>query len=135
MPRHFFLRSLPCVTGTPPQLLRHVGSPPALSSTPRLGFFLFFECIGNQLFNSHTCDLRDAMPHQRSLTLTLTLISREAEDFPRGDNHSKHVPLPKYLACLQPIHHNSRFGFMHVNIGKAFTWAKTLIKNIEQQPH
>ena len=29
-----------------------------------------FECVGIQFFNSHTCDLRDAMPRQRSLTHT-----------------------------------------------------------------
>ena len=102
-----------------------------LSSTQTLGFFFFFECIGIQFFNSHTCDLRDAMPRQRSLTLTLTVIPREAEDFPRGDNHSKRVPLPTHLAWLQPIHHNSRFSFMHVNIGKLLLVVKTLIKNIE----
>ena len=57
-------------------------------------FFFSFECIGIQFFNSLACDLRDAMPRQTSLTL----ICREAEDFPRGDNHSKHVALPTYLA-------------------------------------
>ena len=61
-----------------------------------------FECIGIQFFNSLTCDLRDAMPRQRSLTLTLTLITREAEDFPRGDRHFKYAPLPTYLICLSP---------------------------------
>ena len=70
-----------------------LGSRPALSSTSRLGFFLF-ECLGIQFFNLLTCDLRDSMPCQRSPTL----IPREAEDFPGGDNHSKHVPLPTYLA-------------------------------------
>ena len=30
-------------------------------------------------------------------------LPREAEDFPRGDNHSKHMPLLTYLAWLQPI--------------------------------
>ena len=40
------------------------GSPPALRSTPTLGFF---ECLGIQFFNSLTCDLRDAMPRKRSL--------------------------------------------------------------------
>ena len=69
-----------------------LGSPPALSCTLTLGFF--FECLGIQFFNLLTCDLRDTMPHQRSPTL----IPREVEDFPRGDNHSKHVPLPTYLA-------------------------------------
>ena len=28
------------------------------------------------------------------------LLPREAEDFPKGGNHSKHVPLPTYLASL-----------------------------------
>ena len=27
---------------------------------------------------------------------------REAEDFPRGDRHFKHVPPPRYLICLSP---------------------------------
>ena len=50
-------------------------------------------CHARGHLHSLTCDLQDAMPHQRSLTL----IPREAED-PQGDNHSKHVPLPPYLA-------------------------------------
>ena len=59
----------------------------------------FFECIGIQSFNLLTCDLPDAMPRQRSLTL----IPREVEDFPRGDRHFKHVPPPPtYLICLSP---------------------------------
>ena len=38
-----------------------------------------FECIGIQFFNSLTCDLRDAMPRQRSLTLThMWLTGRHA---------------------------------------------------------
>ena len=36
----FFLRPLPCVTGTPPIFSDLLGSPLALSSTPTLGFFL-----------------------------------------------------------------------------------------------
>ena len=76
------------------------GSPPALSSTLTLGFFFFFvECLGIQFFNSLTCDLWDTMPRQRSHTL----IPREAEDFPRGDRHFKHVPPFTYLICLSPI--------------------------------
>ena len=78
------------------------GSPPALSFVPTLEFFLFFECIGIQFFNFLTCDLWDTMPCQRSLTLTLTFIPREAEDFPRDDRHFKHAPLPTYLICLSP---------------------------------
>ena len=66
-------------------------SPPALSSTLTLGFF---ECLGIQFFNLLTYYLLETMPHQGSPTL----IPREAEDFTRGDNHSKHVPLLIYLA-------------------------------------
>ena len=53
-------------------------------------------------------------------------LPRQAEDFPRGANNSKHMPQLMYLVWLQPICYNPRFVFMH---------AKTLIKNIEQQPH
>ena len=98
MPMHFLFRPLPRVTGTPPWLLRpmRVSTSSELHLDTRL--FLFFECIGIEFFNSLTCDLRDAMPSQRSLTL----IPREAEDFPRGDKHFKHVPPPTYLICLSP---------------------------------
>ena len=68
--------------------------------------------------------LQDAMPRQKSLTL----IPRQAEDFPRGDNHSRHVPLSTYLAGLQPISCNSRFVYIHVNIGKGFTCGKNFNK-------
>ena len=34
---------------------------------------------------------------------SLTFIPREAEDFPRGDKHFKHVPPPTYLIYLSPI--------------------------------
>ena len=43
--------------------------------------------------------LQDAMPRQGSLTF----IPREVEDFPRGDKHFKHVPLPTYLIYLSDI--------------------------------
>ena len=33
-------------------------------------------------------------------------LPREAEDFPRGGNHSKHMPLLTYLTRLQPIYYN-----------------------------
>ena len=84
----------------------------------------FFEWLGNQLFNSLICDLCDTMPHQRSHTI----IPREAEDFPRCDNHSKHVPLPTYLAWFQPIYYDSRFVFIHVKTTKILLVVKTLIK-------
>ena len=38
------------------------------------------------------------MPRKRSLTL----LPREAEDFPRGDRHFKHVPPLTYLIYLSP---------------------------------
>ena len=61
-------------------------------------------CLSIQFFNSNTLvsDLRDAMPRQRSLYTYPTPIPKEAEDFPRGGKHFKHVPLPTYLICLSP---------------------------------
>ena len=58
----------------------------------------FFECSGIQFFTLPTCDLQDTMPCQRSLPL----LPREAEGFPRGDRHFKHVPLLTYLIYLSP---------------------------------
>ena len=40
------------------------------------------------------CDLQDAMPCKRSPS---QLLSRDAKDFSRGCNHSKHMPLLIYL--------------------------------------
>ena len=91
----------------------------------------FFECSGIQFFNLLTCDSRDIMPCQRPPAL----IPREAEDFPRGDNYSKHVPLPTYLAWLQSIYYNSRLVFIHAKLVKSLLVVKTLIKIKEQQPH
>ena len=91
----------------------------------------FFKCLGIQFFNLLTCDLWDTMLCQRSPTL----IPREAEDFPGSDNHSKHVPLPTYPAWLRPIYYNSRLVFIHVKTTTILLAVRTLIKNIEQQPH
>ena len=60
--------------------------------------FIYFECSGIQFFNSLTCDLCDTMP----LHWSLTLLPREAEDFPRGDRRFKHVPPLTYLIYLSP---------------------------------
>ena len=49
IPRYFCLRSLPCVTGTPPQLLRPVRVSTGSELYPDTGFF---ECLGIQFFNS-----------------------------------------------------------------------------------
>ena len=73
-----------------------------------------------------------AIGHQ---VLPTQSLPREAEDFPRGGNHFKHVPLPTYLAWLQPIYYNSRLVFINVKTVKIFLVVKTLIKNIEHQPH
>ena len=55
-------------------------------------------------------------------------LPREAEDLPKGDNHSKHVPLPTYLAWLQPLCYNSWFVFIHVKTVETLLVVKTLIK-------
>ena len=87
-PMILFFLPLPHVTGTPPQLLKHREGPPlALSSTPTLGGFFCF------LIQSHVTYGRP---------LTLTLIPREAEDFPRGNKYFKHVAPPTYLIYLSP---------------------------------
>ena len=124
----FFFWPLSHVTGTLPWLFRPVR---VSTSTELYPNTWLFQCLGIQFTNSLTCDLRDTIPRQRSPTL----IPREAEDFPRGDNHSKHVPLPTYPAWLQPIYYNSRLLFIHAKTTKILLLVKTLIKNIEQQPH
>ena len=53
------------------------------------------ECYGFERFT----DLRFLLSGVFYLTL---LIPREAEDFPGGDRHFKHVPPPTYLICLSP---------------------------------
>ena len=113
MPMHFLFRPLSRVTGTPPWLLRPMRVFTSSELYPDTWLFFVFECIGIQFFNSLTygtpchargllhsltCDLQDVMPRQRSLSL----IPREAEDFPRGDQHFKHVPPPTYLICWSP---------------------------------
>ena len=67
MPKHFFWGLCPVSPALHPGFLDLWRSPPALSSIPTLGFF--FECLGIQFFNSFTCELRDTMSRQRSLTL------------------------------------------------------------------
>ena len=57
------------------------------------------------------------------------------EDFPRGGNHSKHMPLPTYLAWLRPIYYDLGFVFIHVKLWIFLLVVKTVIRNIEQQPH
>ena len=144
----------PYVTSNPPWLLRPVKVSTSSELYPNTQ--LFFECLGIQFFNSPLFFLTQsvrlplftypslcrtyvtyrtpchASGHQVLPTQTLP---RKAEDFPRGENHSKHVPLPTYLAWLQPIYYSSRFVFTHVKTTNILLVVKTLIKNIEQQPH
>ena len=97
MPEHlFFFETTTLSLALHPGFSDPWRPPPALSSTPTQVYF--FECSGIQFFNSFTCDLWDTMPRQRSLTH----LPREAQDFPRGDRHFKHVPLPTYLIYLSP---------------------------------
>ena len=94
--------SPPCVTDTPPWLLRPVKVSTSSELYPDTRYF--FWMLRHPIFQfALTCDLWDVIPRQRSPTL----VPREAEDFPRGGNHSKHVPLPTYLAWLQPLCSNS----------------------------
>ena len=78
--------------------------------------FVFFWMLRHPVFSSLTCNFRDTMPRQRSLTL----LPRETEDFHRGGNHSKHMPPLTHLAWLQPIYCNSRSVFIHISITKNF---------------
>ena len=91
MPRHLFLRLLPCVTGTPPWLLRPMKA--STSSELYLNTELFFECLGIQFFNSSHVTYRTLCR-----TRDHSHPPKEAEDFPGGGNHSKQIPPTTYLA-------------------------------------
>ena len=51
--------------------------------------------------HSHTQAHMWLRGHHATPEVTLH-ISMEADDFPRGDRHFKHAPLPTYLICLSP---------------------------------
>ena len=80
------------------------GSSPALSSTPTLGFFLFFWIHEHPVFLFTHMWLTYRTPCQVTLH-----IPREAEDFLRGDRHFKHAPLPTYLVCYHQKVYTGRF--------------------------
>ena len=65
------------------------------------------------------------------LMLLTQTFPREAEDFLRGSNHCKHVPLLIYLAWLQPIINNLRLIFTHVKTKDVLLVVKILIKKYE----
>ena len=112
-------------------------SPALISTTTGFGCLLFliiqaFSFLIHPLFLSplflpcHASDQKG---------LPMRPLPRKVEDFPRGCNHSKHMPQLTYLAWLQPYRHNPRFAFIHAKTGKVLLVVKTLIKNIKQQPH
>ena len=103
MPRHFFWGYYPVSPALHPGFSDLWRPPPALSPTPTLGF-LSFVTYGTP------CRTR---VHSHS--------PKETEDFPRGGNHTKHMPPLTYLACLQPMCYNFRLEFIHINTGRAFT--------------
>ena len=120
MPRYFFWGHYPVSPALHPAF-PGLRLPPALSSTPTLGFF--FECLGIQFFNpSHVT--YGTPCHTRGHTHS----PKEAENFPTGGNHSKHMPPLIYLAWLQPMGYNSRLVFIPINTGKAFTYGENFDK-------
>ena len=72
--------------------------------------------LRHPVFSSLTCDFRDTMPHQRSLTL----LPRETEDFHRGGNHSKHMHkhITKIFICGENF--NKKYFFLGPVLKKKF---------------
>ena len=134
-------------------------SPPALSSIlTAFGCLLFVQASSfliHSPFSQHShlgrlwlptphhaftvqclCDLQNTIHASGHQALPTQLLPREAEDFPRCGNHSKHVPWLTYLPWLQPIYYDLGFVFIHVKLGMFLLVVKTLIKkSIEQQSH
>ena len=130
------------VTGTPPWLLRSVKVSTSSELYPDC-FWLpaFLDCSGIQ-FLIHLLFLTQSvrlplvtypwlyiaymiykMPCYASgqQALPTQPLPREAEDFSRDGNHSKHVPLPQYLAWLQPICYNSYICIYTCQDWRSFT--------------
>ena len=97
MPRHFFFFWGHCPVSPTfhPSFSGPWRPPPALSSTPTIGFF--FECLGIQFFNSSHVTYGTpcrAMGHSHS--------PKEAEDFPMGEKYFRHMPPLTYLIYFSP---------------------------------
>ena len=95
----FLIRPLRLVTGAPPWLLRPmmVSTSSELYPDTQLFFFFFFNAKASSfLILCRTCVTCGAPWYAGGLRVLF--IPREAEDFPGGDNHSNHVPLPTNLA-------------------------------------
>ena len=58
------------------------------------------------------------------------LLPREAQDFPRGDNHSKDTLQLTYLTWLQPIYYDPELVFKHVKTEKKITCGEDFNKKI-----
>ena len=84
MPRHFFFEATTLVKAS-------------TSSELYPSTRLFFECLGNQFFNSShvtygtPCHARG---HSHS--------PKEAKDLPRGEKYFRHMPPPTYLIYFSP---------------------------------
>ena len=51
----------------------------------------------------YLCDLRYTIPHHWSQNTSHPNLHRERGDFPMGGKYSKDVPLPTFLAYMQPV--------------------------------
>ena len=127
--------------------------PPALSSTLTtfdcLFFFIYRECYGfkwasftHRRFlpytpSQHFWHIPDILAQPAFIKVSLGAGSYFLESCRASYWSSKHRPGPS--VCL--IHSNPqsfihlKFVFIHVNIAKVLLVVKTLIKNIDQQPH
>ena len=89
----------PCVTGTPPWLLRPVKASTSSELYPNTYDYL-------PLTVQNLCYLRDTIPRHWSPGASYPIcpnpLPREAEDFPRGDRYFKSVPPLRYLIYLSP---------------------------------
>ena len=94
-----FLRPLPCVTSTPPQLLRPVRISTSYELYPDTGFS---ECLSSQFFNSPAPMLLTGRHATSVVTRCFPPLPKEAEDFPRGEKYFRHMPPLTYLIYFSP---------------------------------
>ena len=120
--------------------------PPALSSTPTtfdcLFFFIYRECYGFEwAFFTHRCFYLTLLPNifgttcfyhgflgSQQLFLEICRASYWSSKHRLGPSVCLIYSNPQSFIHL-------KFVFIHVNIAKVLLVVKTLIKNIDQQPH
>ena len=127
----YFLGYLSMPPALHPSFLDLWRSPPALISTPTGFGGLLFLIVQAFRFFIHPLFLSPLfLPYHASdhKGLPMQPLPRKVKDFPRGCNHSKHMPQLTYLAWLQPYCFNPRLAFMHAKTGKVLLVVKTLIK-------